>query len=56
MRELARVGETRTWEPGATVATQGDPADRMHLIHEGELRSTAATGVVRDAFMVVSSS
>ncbi|MBL8342560.1 MAG: Crp/Fnr family transcriptional regulator [Rubrivivax sp.] len=39
MRELARLGETRTWDTGATVVTQGDPADCMYLIHEGELRA-----------------
>ncbi|MEJ8857471.1 Crp/Fnr family transcriptional regulator [Variovorax robiniae] len=37
--ELARFGETRTWEPGASVVTQGDVADCMYLIHEGELRA-----------------
>jgi len=37
LTELARLGETRSWEPGATVVTEGDAADCMHLIHEGEL-------------------
>jgi CRP/FNR family transcriptional regulator, cyclic AMP receptor protein len=37
--ELARLGETRTWEPGATVVTEGDPADCMYIIHEGQLRA-----------------
>jgi len=36
--ELARLGETRNWEPGATVVAEGDVADSMYLIHEGELR------------------
>jgi len=36
--ELARLGETRNWEPGATVVVEGDVADSMYLIHEGELR------------------
>jgi len=42
LRELARLGETRTWEPGATVVNQGDPADSMYVIHEGELRAVIA--------------
>lgn len=37
--ELARLGETRTWEPGTAVVTEGDVADCMYLIHEGELRA-----------------
>jgi CRP/FNR family cyclic AMP-dependent transcriptional regulator len=40
--ELARLGETRTWEPGASVVTEGDIADCMYLIHEGELRAFVA--------------
>lgn len=39
LHELSRLGETRTWEPGATVVSQGDPADCMYVIHEGELRA-----------------
>ncbi|WP_213959785.1 Crp/Fnr family transcriptional regulator [Variovorax sp. dw_954] len=42
LAELARLGETRTWEPGASVVTQGDVADCMYLIHEGELRAFVA--------------
>jgi len=42
LHELARLGETRTWETGATVVTQGDPADCMYVIHEGELRAVIA--------------
>lgn len=42
LRELARLGETRTWEPGSTVVTEGDAADAMYLIHEGELRAIVA--------------
>jgi CRP/FNR family cyclic AMP-dependent transcriptional regulator len=42
LAELARLGETRTWEPGASVVTQGDIADCMYLIHEGELRAFVA--------------
>ena len=42
LRELARLGETRTWEPGTTVVSQGDPADCMYVIHDGELRVVVA--------------
>lgn len=42
LTELARLGETRTWEPGTTVVTEGDMADCMYLIHEGELRAFVA--------------
>ena len=42
LAELARLGETRTWEPGATVVSEGEVADCMHLIHEGELRALVA--------------
>ena len=42
LAELARLGETRTWEPGATVVSQGDVADCMYLIHDGELRALVA--------------
>ena len=44
LAELARLGETRTWEPGALVVTEGDIADCMYLIHEGELRAFVAGG------------
>ena len=42
LHELARLGETRTWEPGSTVVAQGDPADCMYVIHDGELRAVVA--------------
>jgi len=42
LAELARLGETRTWEPGASVVIEGDIADCMYLIHEGELRAFVA--------------
>ncbi len=42
LAELARLGETRTWEAGSTVVTEGDAADCMYLIHEGELRAFVA--------------
>ena len=38
LAELAQLGETRAWEPGATVVTEGDLADCLYLIHDGELR------------------
>jgi CRP/FNR family cyclic AMP-dependent transcriptional regulator len=42
LAELARLGETRTWEAGTTVVTEGDVADSMYLIHDGELRAFVA--------------
>jgi CRP/FNR family cyclic AMP-dependent transcriptional regulator len=39
LHELARLGDTRTWEAGTLVVNEGDPADAMYLIHEGELRA-----------------
>lgn len=39
LEELAKLGETRTWEPGTTVVNEGDAADAMYLIHDGELRA-----------------
>lgn len=42
LEALARLGETRTWEPGTTVVNEGDAADAMYLIHEGELRAFVA--------------
>ncbi len=42
LAELARLGETRTWEAGSTVVSEGDVADCMFLIHEGELRAFVA--------------
>lgn len=40
--ELAKLGETRTWEAGTAVVTEGAAADCMYLIHEGELRAVVA--------------
>ncbi|MBP6765315.1 MAG: Crp/Fnr family transcriptional regulator [Rubrivivax sp.] len=42
LAELARLGDTRTWEPGALVVAEGDPADCMYIIHSGELRALVA--------------
>lgn len=39
---LAKLGETRTWEPGTAVVTEGDVADCMYIIHSGELRAVIA--------------
>jgi CRP/FNR family cyclic AMP-dependent transcriptional regulator len=39
LAELARLGETRTWEPGATVVEEGAPADSLFIIHSGLLRA-----------------
>lgn len=39
LTELARLGDTRTWEPGATVVAEGELADCLYLVHEGELRA-----------------
>lgn len=40
--ELAKLGETRTWEPGTSVVNQGEEADCMYIIHTGELRAVTA--------------
>jgi CRP/FNR family cyclic AMP-dependent transcriptional regulator len=40
--ELARLGETRTWEPGATVVAEGEVADCLYIVHSGALRVTVA--------------
>ena len=40
LAELAKLGETRTWEPGATVVAEGDVADCLYIVHAGELRAT----------------
>jgi CRP/FNR family transcriptional regulator, cyclic AMP receptor protein len=42
LAELAKLGETRTWEPGSTVVTEGDVADCMYIVHSGELRAVIA--------------
>ena len=40
LAELAKLGETRTWEPGTAVVNEGEPADCMSIIHSGVLRAT----------------
>lgn len=42
LAELARLGDTRTWEPGATVVREGEPADCLYIVHSGELRALVA--------------
>ena len=42
LTELARRGDTRTWEAGMTVVTEGEVADCMFIIHSGELRAVVA--------------
>ena len=42
LSELARLGETRNWEPGATVVTEGEVADCLYIVHAGELRATVS--------------
>ena len=42
LTELAKLGETRTWEPGTTVVTEGDVADCIYIVHSCELRVVVA--------------
>lgn len=42
LAELAKHGQTRTWEPGATVVSEGEAADCMYIVHSGELRAVIA--------------
>ena len=42
LAELAKLGETRTWEPGTTVVAEGELADCMYIVHAGELRAVVA--------------
>ena len=42
LAELAKLGETRTWEPGTAVVTEGAEADCMYIVHAGELRAVIA--------------
>ena len=42
LTELAKHGETRTWEPGARVVNEGEVADCMYIIHSGQLRAVLA--------------
>lgn len=42
LAELAKRGETRTWEPGTAVVTEGEVADSLYIVHSGELRAVLA--------------
>ena len=42
LAELAKLGETRTWEPGTAVVSEGEVADCMYIVHAGELRAVIA--------------
>ena len=42
LAELAKRGETRSWEPGTAVVTEGELADCMYIVHAGELRAVIA--------------
>ncbi len=42
LAELAKLGDTRTWEPGVAVVTEGEVADCMYIVHSGELRAVVA--------------
>lgn len=44
MTVLARLGQTRTWEPGAVVVSEGELADCLYIVHSGELRAMVAGG------------
>lgn len=42
LEDLARLGDTRTWEAGTVVVAEGDVADCLYIIHEGTLRTCVA--------------
>ena len=42
LTHLAKLGQTRTWEPGTAVVREGEVADSMFIIHSGELRAVVA--------------
>jgi CRP/FNR family cyclic AMP-dependent transcriptional regulator len=42
LAELAKLGETRSWEPGTVVVSEGEVADCMYIVHAGELRVVVA--------------
>lgn len=45
--ELARHGDTRQWEAGTVVVAEGEPADALYIVHEGELRTMLGNGTGR---------
>ena len=44
LNELAKLGETRTWEPGTAVVTEGETTNCTYIVHRGELRAVVAGG------------
>lgn len=44
LTELAKLGETRTWEPGTAVVTEGETTDCLYIVHSGELRAVVVGG------------
>ena len=42
LAELAKLGETRSWEPGTAVVTEREVADCLYIVHSGELRAMVA--------------
>lgn len=44
LSELAKLGETRIWEPGTAVVTEGETTDCLYIVHSGELRAVVAGG------------
>jgi CRP/FNR family cyclic AMP-dependent transcriptional regulator len=42
LAELAKRGDTRTWEPGTAVVSEGEVSDCLYIIHTGELRAVVA--------------
>ena len=44
LTELAKLGETRIWEPGTAVVTEGETTDCLYIVHSGELRAVVAGG------------
>jgi len=42
LAELAKLGDTRTWEPGIAVVSEGEVADSLYIVHSGELRALVA--------------
>ena len=47
LTELAKLGETRTCEPGTAVVTEGDTTDCMYIVHSGKFRAMVAGGACR---------
>lgn len=41
-RATCQPVNTRTWELGTAIVTEGEEADCMYIIHSGELRAVVA--------------